>query len=78
MFNGCKWICNMLYWYIMKFKPIKEQNLYFMGFNVSIKFFLDISSLLEEMLKKPSSFFNIMITIKISYEKSFVYDKMLF
>ena len=78
MFNGCKWICNMLYWYIMKFKPIKEQNLYFMGFNVSIKLFLDISSLLEEMLKKPSSFFNIMITIKISYEKSFVYDKMLF
>jgi hypothetical protein len=59
----------------MKFKPIKEQNLYFMGFNVSIKLFLDISSLLEKMLKKPSAFFNIMITIKISSEKSFVYEK---
>jgi hypothetical protein len=46
-----------------------------MGLNVSIKLFLDIISLLEEVLKKPSSFFNIMITIKISSEKSFVYDK---
>jgi len=43
-----------------------------MGLNVSIKLFLDIISLLEEVLKKPSSFFNIMITIKISSEKSFV------
>jgi hypothetical protein len=49
-----------------------------MGLNVSIKLFLDIISLLEEVLKKPRSFFKIMITIKISFEKSFVYDKMLF
>jgi len=49
-----------------------------MGLNVSIKLFLDIISLLEEVLEKPRSFFKIMVTIKISYEKSFVYDKMLF
>ena len=49
-----------------------------MGLNVSIKLFLNIIPLLEEMLKKPRSFFHIMITIKITYEKSFVYDKMLF
>jgi hypothetical protein len=24
MFNGCKWICNMLCWCIMECKPIKE------------------------------------------------------
>ena len=59
----------------MKLKPIKEYKFYFMGLNVSIKLFLDIISLLEEVLKKPSSFFNIMVTIKISSEKSFVYEK---
>jgi hypothetical protein len=49
-----------------------------MGFNVSIKLFLDIISLLKEVLQKPRSFFKIMVTIKISSEKSFVYDKVLF
>jgi hypothetical protein len=39
---------------------------------------LNIIPLLEEMLKKPRSFFHIMITIKITFEKRFVYDKMLF
>jgi len=49
-----------------------------MGFNVSIKLFLDIIFLLKEVLQKPRSFFKIMVTIKISSEKSFVYDKVLF
>jgi hypothetical protein len=49
-----------------------------MGLNVSIKLFLDIISLLEEVFEKPSSFFRIMVIIKISFEKSFVYNKMLF
>jgi len=48
-----------------------------MGLNVSIKLFLDIISLLEEVLEKPRSFFKIMVTIKIFFEKSFVYDKIL-
>ena len=49
-----------------------------MGLNVSIKLFLDIISLLEEVFEKPSSFFRIMVIIKIFFEKSFVYNKMLF
>jgi len=49
-----------------------------MGLNVSIKLFLDIFFLLEEVLEKPRSFFKIMVTIKISSEKSFVCDKMHF
>jgi hypothetical protein len=49
-----------------------------MSLNVSIKLFLNIISLLEEVLKKPRSFFLIMIIIKVSFEKRFVYDKILF
>jgi len=40
--------------------------LHVIGLNVSIKLVLNIIPLLEEMLKKPRSFFHIMITIKKS------------
>jgi len=45
---------------------------------MSIKLFMYIISLLEEVLKKPRSFFRIMVAIKFSFKKRLLMTKCLF